>query len=174
MTMLVSPQKVKTWGNINLNNDDAQIGAAIRIAQNIHLKDAINRDLIEHLQELVYNKLKGSGDTIDDQSNLQYKTLLDDYITPALVYRTVMELATITTLKIRNMGLVKNNDTNVQTTTSNDLSYMTEYYGVMYNDALNRCVDFLCENKSAFVEIEDGFCTCKRKPRFGQTNLWLG
>lgn len=173
-TMLVSPQKVKTYGNINLNVDDGQIGAAIRISQNVHLKDAINRDLIERLQQLVYNKIKGNPDTIDDQENEAYKNLLDEFIVPALVYRTAMELCTILTLKIRNAGVIKNNDTNVQATTASDISYMSEYYGGLYNDALNRTVDFLCENKSAFIEVPDGFCTCSSKPRFAQTNIWLG
>lgn len=72
------------------------------------------------------------------------------------------------------MGVVKNNDTNVQTTTAADISYMTEYYGALYNDALNRTVDFLSENKEAFKELPDGFCTCSSKPRFAQTGLWLG
>ena len=173
-TLLVSPQKVKTYGNINLNVAESEIGAAIRIAQNVHLKDAINRDLIEHLQQLVYNKIKGLEPSIDDEENEAYKTLLDEFIVPALVYRTAMELCTILTLKIRNMGVVKNNDTNVQSTTAADVSYMAEYYGGLYNDALNRTADFLCENKAAFEELPDGFCTCSRKPRFAQTNLFLG
>lgn len=173
-TMLVSPTKVKTYGNINLNVADSDLGAAIRVAQNVHLKDAIDRDLIEHVQELVYNKIKNLPDTIDDPENESYKTLLDEYLVPALVYRTAMELCVILTLKIRNAGLVKNSDTNVQATTASDVSYMAEYYGGLYNDALNRTVDFLCENKGAFVELPDGFCTCIRKPRFAQTNLWLG
>lgn len=171
-TMLVSPTKIKSWGNININCSEAEMAAAIRIAQNVHLKDAVDRDLVEHLQELVYNKIQGSGETIDDKD--EYKTLLDEYIVPALVYRVAMELCTINTLKIRNMGLVKNSDTNVNTTSAAELSYMTEYYGSLYNDALNRTMDFLCENKNAFPEIGDGFCTCSSKPRFAQTGLWLG
>lgn len=173
-TMLVSPQKVKTYGNINLNVAESEIAAAIRIAQNVHLKDAISRDLIEHLQQLVYNKIKGQTPSIDDEENEAYKALLEEFIIPALVYRSAMELCTILTLKIRNAGVVKNSDTNVQATTAADMSYMTEYYGGLYNDSLNRTVDFLCENKAAFEELPDGFCTCKRKPRFAQTNLWLG
>ena len=173
-TMLVSPQKVKTYGNINLNVAESEIGAAIRIAQNVHLKDAINRDLIEHLQQLVYNKIKGIHPNINDEEAEAYKALLDDFIVPALVYRTAMELCIILSLKIRNAGVVKNSDTNVQTTSSADMKYMTEYYGGLYNDALNRTVDFLCENKAAFEEIPDGFCTCSSKPRFAQTGLWLG
>ena len=172
--MLISPQKVKSYGNINLNVNDSEIGAAIRISQNVHLKDAICRDLIEHLQELVYNKIKGNHPNINDEENEAYKALLDDFIVPALVYRTAMELCTILTLKIRSMGVVKNNDTNVQTTTAADISYMTEYYGALYNDALNRTVDFLSENKESFNEIPDGFCSCSTKSRFAQTGLWLG
>lgn len=170
--MLISPTRVKSFGVTNINVSDAEMGNAIRIAQNVHLKDAINRDLIEHLQELVYNKIQGSGETIDDKE--EYKVLLDEYIIPAIAYRTAMELVTITTLKIRGMGLVKNSDTNVNTTSAAELSYMTEYYGSLYNDALNRTMDFLCENKNAFAEIGDGFCTCSSKPRFAQTGLWLG
>lgn len=172
--MLISPQKVKTYGNINLNVDDARIGAAIRISQNIHLRDVVGTDLIEHMQQLVYNKIKGSGDTIDDQENEQYKVLLDEYVTPALVYRTAVELCTILTLKIRNMGVVKNSDTNVNQTTAADVESMSEYYDAYYNDALNRMMDFLCENKAAFVEVPDGFCSCSSKPKYGRTGLWLG
>lgn len=173
-TMLVSPKKVKEYGNINLNVDEAEMGAAIRIAQDVHLKDAVGRNLIEHVQELVYNKIQGSGSTIDDDSNEPYKVLLDEYLIPALVYRTAMELCTILTLKVRNMGLVKNSDTNVNATDGPDMSYMQEYYGVLYNDALNRIMDYLCENKGAIPEVPDGFCTCSSKPRFAQTGLWLG
>lgn len=172
--MLVSPTKVKEYGNININVQDREIGAAIRIAQNIYLADAINRDLVEHVQELVYNKIKGSGSTIDDPDNEPYKVLLEEYLQPAIVYRTCEELCTIANIKIRNMGLVKNSDTNVNSTGADDMSYMQDYYGVMFNDALNRCVDYLCENKGAFVEIGDDFCTCRTKPKYAQTGLWLG
>lgn len=172
--MLISPTKVKEYGNINLNVDDSEIGAAIRVAQDVHLKDAAGRNLIEHVQELVYNKIKGSGSTIDDEVNEPYKVLLDEYLTPALVYRTAVELCTILTLKIRNLGLIKNSDTNVNATDGPDLSYMQEYYGVLYNDALNRIMDYLCENKGAIAEVPDGFCSCEAKKRFAQNGLWLG
>lgn len=173
-TMLVSPTKVKEFGNINLNVDDREIGFAIRVSQNIHLSCDIGRELVEHIQELVYNKIVGSGSSIDDNENEQYKVLLDEYLVPALVYRTAMELCTITTMKIRNMGVVKNEDTNVKQTSAPELSYTQEYYDGMYNDALNRISDFLCENKNSFAEVGDGYCTCSGKPRFAATGLWLG
>lgn len=170
--MLVSPSKVKSYGTINLNVDEGEMGNAIRISQDIHLKDVIGNNLVEHLQELVYNKIQNSGETIDDLE--QYKTLLDEYVVPTLVYRTALELCTIVSLKIRNMGVVKNSDTNVQGPTVGDIKYLSEYYGTYYNDCLNKMMDFLCENKGAFVEIGDDFCTCSSKPKYARTSLWLG
>lgn len=171
--MLISPTKVKNYGVINLNVNDTEIGNAIRISQDIYLKDVIGGDLVEHLQQLVYNKVKGlSGETIDDAE--QYKALLEEYLTPLLVYRTAMELCTILTLKIRNMGVVKNSDTNVQATTAADVKSMSEYYETFFCDYCNKTWDFLCANKSAFNEIPDDFCTCKKKPLYARTGLWLG
>ena len=170
--MLISPNKVKNYGTINLNVSDSEIGNAIRISQNVHLIDILGSDLVERLQELTYNKIKGSGETIDDKE--QYKVLLDEYVTPVLVYRTAVELSTVLSLKIRNMGVVKNNDTNVQATTAEDVKYLREYYETFFYDSVNKMMDFLCQNKAAFVELPDGFCTCKRKPRYARTGLWLG
>ena len=172
--MLVSPSKIKAYGTINLNVSDAEMSNAIRISQDVHLKDVVGDAMVEHLQELVYNKIMGSGSSIDDQENEQYKALLDEYVVPAIVYRSAMELCTLLTLKIRNMGVVKNNDTNVQDTTAGDVKYMTEYYGTYYNDTLNKMMDFLCENKGAFAELPDGFCTCNSKPLYARNSLWLG
>ena len=170
--MLISPNKVKNWGTINLNVSDSEIGNAIRISQNVYLTDILGTDLVENLQELVYNKIQGSGETIDDYE--QYKALLEEYVTPVLVYRTAVELTTTLSLKIRNMGVVKNNDSNVQTTTSADVKSLGEYYETFFYDYTNKMMDFLCQNKGAFVELPDGFCTCKRKPRYARTGLWLG
>lgn len=172
--MLISPQKVKTWGVINLNVNESEIGNAIRISQDIYLRDIVGTDLVERVQRLVYDKIQGLPDTIDDEANEAYKVLLDDYLTPVLVYRTAVELCTLVTLKIRNMGVVKNNDTNVQATSAADVKYMSEYYSTFFNDKVNRLMDFLCGNREAFEEVPEGFCTCSSKPRYARTGLWLG
>lgn len=172
--MLISPQKVKSWGVINLNVNESEIGNAIRISQDIYLRDIVGTDLVERVQRLVYNKIQGLPDGIDDEANEAYKVLLDDYLTPVLVYRTAVELCTLMTLKIRNMGVVKNNDTNVQATSAADVKYMSEYYSTFFNDKVNRLMDFLCENKEAFEEVPEGFCTCSSKPRYARTGLFLG
>ena len=173
--MLISPAGVKSYGDINVNVDEVQTGAAIRIAQNVYLVDILGRDLVEHLQQLVFNKISGeSEDTIDSEGNEAYKTLLDEFVRPVLAYRTVVELCIKTSLKIRNMGVVKNQDTKVNPTDWTDYSRLRDYYETFFVDAVNKMMDFLCQNKTAFMELPDGFCTCERKPLYGRTKLWLG
>ena len=173
-TMLISPNTIKNYNVVNLNVDDSVLGNCIRTAQNIYLRDVIGTDLLTHLQELVYNKIIGSGSSIDDNENVMYKVLLDEYVKPTLSYRTAVECCTVLSLKLRNMGLVKNSDTNVNATTQDDIIAMKQYYDAFFNDSLNRMMEYLCENKGAFVELPEGFCTCSSKPLYGRTNLWLG
>lgn len=171
--MLISPKKVKEYAVVGLNLDEGNLGNAIRIAH-IYLRDAIGKDLVEHVQELVYNKIHDLPNSIDDPENEPYKVLLDEYLQPTLVYRAAMESCTIFSFKIRNMGVVRNDDNNVKEAPTADVISLIEYYGVLFNDALNRCSDYLCENKKAIPEVGEDYCTCKSKPRFAQTNLWLG
>lgn len=174
--MLISPAKVKEYGEINLNLDESKLGAAIRTSQNVYLVDIIGKDLVEHLQQLVFNKISGedSGNTIDTEDNAAYKALLEDYVQPALAYRSAVELCISNSLKIRNMGVIKNSDTNVNAVDTNDYIRLRQYYETFFVDVANKMMTFLCENKAAFMELPDGFCTCERKPLYARTNLWLG
>lgn len=171
--MLISPKKVKQYATVGLNVDENILGACIRTAQ-LHLRDVIGRDLINRLQQLVYNKVQGKEDTIDDEDNVVYKTLLDEYLTPALAYGVAVEVTTLNELKNRNMGVVKNSDVNVNSVSQGEYNNLASYWKTYVNDAYNRLAEFLCEERSAFVELPDGFCTCSSKPLYGNTNLWLG
>ena len=171
--MLASPNKVKQYATVGLNLDDSVLGNCIRLAQ-VHVKEVVTKDVFERVQELVNNKIQASGSSIDDNENIAYKTLLDECIVPAIAYGAAVEAATINELKIRNAGTVKNSDTNVMTVTRDEYDHLASYYRTYLNDAFNRIADFLCENKAAFKELPDGYCTCSSKPRYANCNLWLG
>ena len=173
-TMLISPKIVKQSGELNLNCDDAQIGASIRTAQNVYLTDVIGADLVHRIQELVYNKIKGSGSTIDDQENIAYKTLLEDYIQDSLVYKTVIDLCMRASLKVRNMGVVQNSDTNVMAANIDDIKHLQNYVETMYNHSLNRMAEFICANKDAYPESKIKCGPCGGNNRYANINLWLG
>lgn len=172
--MLISPKKVKESGQLNLNVDEGVIGASIRTAQNVYMVDVVGKDLVEALQEKVYNKIQGaSANTIDSEENVAYKTLLDEYMAPALISKTVVDVALRISLKIRNMGVVQNSDTNVNAVSLDDIKYLQNYEETMYNHHLNRMAEFLCQNKEAIPE-STFVCGCKPKKKFANVNLFLG
>lgn len=175
-TMLISPKRVKESGELSLNCDDTMIGASIRTAQKVYLTDILGKAMIEKLQELVYNKISGQPNDIDAPDNVAYKTLLDDYLCDALIYKTIVDLYLRSSMKIRNMGAVQNTDTNVLSMSLDDIKYMQNYVETMYNDALNKMSDFICENKAAFPEIGEGKIKCGkcgRNGKFANINLYL-
>ena len=80
-----------------------------------------------------------------------------------------------TSMKIRNLGVVRNTDTNAAYPSLSDVQYVLDYHRTAYNHYLNRMSDFICANKAAFVEAEGFGCGgCKTKKKFANTNLFLG
>ena len=173
-TMLISPKVVKQSGELNLNCDDSMIGASIRTAQNVYLVDVLGTELVQRLQELVYNKIKNRADNIDEEANVAYKTLLDDYIEPALIHKTVIDLCIRSSYKVRNMGVVQNSDTNVLAANIDDIKHLQNYMETMWNHDLNRMADFICGNKDAYPESKVSCGPCDRKNKYANINIWLG
>lgn len=171
--LFVSPDEVKADGLVNFNVDDGQIGACIKIAQNVYLRDVIGTAFMEKLQELVWATIQGETGGIDDTDNVAYKTLVDDYLAPAIIYRTEVQLCSSITFRIRNMGLVQNSDTNVNSVSLAEVIRMQQEYETLYNDALNRMSEFICANKDAFPESEF-VCGCGESPKYSRSGLWLG
>ena len=177
-TMLISPNTIKNMSLVNLNVDDTDLAASIRIAQNIYLRDIIGTDLLNTLRELVYNKIKGLEPSIDDADNVQYKTLLDDFIKDVLAYKAVAEACKRVSYKIRNVGVAQNSDTNINASDSTAIKELRAEYDTYFNDAANRLIEFLKENKTAFPELE-GKCVCGKKlpnlnAKSGNCGLFLG
>lgn len=177
--MLISPDTIKAYGDLNYNVDDEVIGATIRTVQNVFLTDVLGTDLVEKLQYLVYNDIKGLENSIEDAENAAYKTLLEDYIKEAMGYRVASEICLRISLKIRNMGVVQNSDTNVNYVSLDDIKYLRDTYKGYWDNAVNRMYTFLRQNKNAFVELEGCSAECGGskidiKAKFGNTGLWLG
>lgn len=175
--MLISPSEIKGKENVNYNVSDDTIGYSIRTAQELYLQEIIGTALYHKLQELVYNAVAGKPDTIDDAENVDYAMLLDEFISPYLAAATTVELLMPLSMKIRNIGVSQNSDTNINATSVNDIKYMLNYYNVRVAMYATRISHYLCENKSVFPElITDGCCgqDALIGTEFQPTSLYLG
>lgn len=173
--MLISPDTVKASGNINYNVDDEVIGSAIRTAQNIYLTDVLSTDFVEKLQLLVWNAIQGEEDNIETPQNAHYKAFLEDYIKEAMNYKTTAEICVRIALKIRNMGVVQNADTNVNPVSLDDVKYLRDTYNGYWESSVNKMYAFLKKNRELFPEFTG--CGCDKinvKAKYGNTGLWLG
>lgn len=173
--MLISPDAVKASGNINYNVDDEVIGSAIRTAQNIYLNDVLCPELVEKIQLLVWNAIQDGEDSIEDAQNAHYKALLEDYIKEAMSYKVTAEICVKIALKIRNMGVVQNADTNVNPVGLEDIKYLRDTYNGYWESSVNKMYAYLKKNRELFPEFVG--CGCDKinvKAKYGNTGLWLG
>lgn len=168
---LVSPDDVKAASNINYNVNDSDVASAIRTSQNIYLRDIIGDNLLEALQEMV------SGGTITSAENSAYLELLDNYVSEYLIYKANVEITVPISLKIRNIGISQDYDSNIAAAQLENIEKLADYYETQADDKQNRMIDFLIENKSAFPELEI-YCPCGKKApclkKTANTKLYLG
>lgn len=172
-TFLVSPNDVKAASTINYNVDDADVARAIRVAQNTYLRGIIGDTLLSKLQELIE---KG---TIDSTGNESYADLCDIYCSEYLIAKANAEICVPISLKIRNIGVSQDSDTNINAETLDGIKSLYNYYETEACEKANRLIDFLKANKAAFPELDNAECVCgtkeiNLKAKYANVNLWLG
>lgn len=160
--MLTSPDNVKAENQVNYNTSDATIAASIRTAQETYLREVIGDDLLDKLKLLVYGDLTGEGEALSDDDNKDYAELLDDYIEPFLVAKTVVEIVYPISFEIRNIGVIEKYDTNITSTNLQNLASIRNYYETLACDRANRLIEYLEKNSFLFPEVEVK-CGCGKK-----------
>lgn len=180
-TMLTSPDSIKAEGQLNYNVSDDVIGASIRTAQKNYLREIIGDALLDTLQKLVYNAIIGEEPNIDSDENEAYKTLLEEYVEPYLISKTIVEVCVPISLKIRNIGIAQDSDINILASQVESIKEVRSYYETHNCEDATRLSHFLCQHKEDYPELsENNNCHCHKgtAPKIGKTfantGLWLG
>ena len=158
--MLVSPEAVKSGSYVNFNVDDGVVGTSIREGQQIHLQSVIGSNLLYRLQQLVYNKKEGLEDDIDDDANWVYKELLDDYVQPYLVNKVQALICVPVSFKVRNLGVVRTKDTNVDGPTLREVMAVQNRYNTMAAKYATYLSKYLCAHRAELPELDETDCGC--------------
>lgn len=174
--LLVSPDDVKAESQINYNCDDGVVSQCIKTAQEMYLKEIIGKSLLDRLKLLVYNSINLYDDSIESPENFEYKECLDDYIMPYLTAKANSEICIQISLKIRNVGVSQDSDTNIQAAQLENVKYLRKYYETLVCDKATELSQWL--SKSSLEEIKDNPCDCGKNNlvgrRFANTDLFLG
>lgn len=167
-TMLIAPDDVKAISMVNYNVSDDIIGNAIRTSQEIYLEEILGTDLYHKVQLLVYNSIVGEEDNIEKEENTFYATLLDEYIEPFLIAKTAVECLMPLTFKVRNLGVVKDNDTNINSISIEELKNVITYNETQVCTYATRLSRFLDVSKDFLTESGINYCCNKNNGLYGK------
>lgn len=166
--LLISEDYIKTNSGLNDNVWGNYLTPAIREAQDIKLQQILGTSLYEAILEQVKNG------AIKNDHFKPYKTLLDDYIQPYLMYQTISDLVPIIGVKLTNIGVVVSNDEHLTNLTQGERELVQTYYGQRAEFYGKRLQNFLIDNRADYKEL----AICEDiKPTLdsvAETGLWLG
>ena len=179
-TLLISVKELKSNGTLFSNNvDDGYLNSTIITCQEVYLEQVTGTALYHKLQELVYNQITGQEDGIYDPGNEAYKDLLEEMVKPYLKARATVDILYPVSYKIRNMGVMKSSDTNLQNADMSDIKYLEKQYLTYVAEYEQRLSKYLCANKEKFEELSSDVPEYFDQPSLGkdyanESGLWLG
>lgn len=178
--LLVSPAELKQESIINQNVEEKVLNVIVQTAQEIYLCKIIGTPLFRRLQELVWNKLKNNeGDKIDGTGFETYNELLENYVKPYLKYKTIEQFTVENSFKMRNVGVVRNADTNVNYVDLDSIRFLQKHYATYVAEYEDRLSKFICANKESLPEVSAEIASYLEPAQVGETfantgGLWLG
>lgn len=168
--LLISEDTIKTQSGLNDNIWGKSLLPAIREAQEIGLQSIIGSCLYTALCSMV------EDGSIMDNENIAYKTLLDEYISYYLIYRTIADLIPVIGTKLGNIGVVISNDEHMVNLSEDERSRVDTYYEYRSDFYCKRLQQYLITNKELFPELDECSCSNMQKnlDSASSIGLWLG
>jgi len=116
----------------------------IKLAQEIHVQNYMGTDL--------YNGLTAAIPTIDAVANARWKTLLNDYIVPMLIWYAQVDYLPFAAYQVRNGGVFKHTSETAETVSKNEVDYLVEKARTNAEWYSRRFIDFMAFNQSTYPE----------------------
>lgn len=157
-TLIISEAQLREFVDMNTNVDSALLKNAVRVAQDIALQRLTGTKLYDAIMDQIdANTLTGS-----------YKTLVDKYIQPFLLYAAYYEALESIYMRPRNNGLLiptggensTNVDFNVYNAKRTSVNNKMQFYA-------EKLVNYLIENQGTFPELNDNNKLYEQWPDYG-------
>jgi len=116
----------------------------IKLAQEIHIQNYMGTELYNQISTMV-----GDG-TIDDGDNAKFKTLLNDYISPMLIWFAQVDYIPFAAYQIKNGGIFKHTSETAETVSKNEVDYLVEKARTNAEWYSRRFIDYMSFNQSSF------------------------
>ena len=135
--LLITPDEIKLQIP-SKNVDNAYLIPSIQAAQDIFVSKLLGSTLLRKLQE--------------EPLVEPYLSLLNDYVKPFLLWKTLSMTIPGISMKLRNAGVVQNQGDHVNPVGIKEMTYLQEHYESLANYYADRCSMHLCANYSLYPE----------------------
>lgn len=144
--LFITLQDLKRKSIIDGNVDGDKLIQFIEVAQDTHIQNYLGGKLYEKLQDLII-----SGD-IDLVANAKYKTLVETYIKPMLVWYTQAAYLPFAAFQISNGGVFRHRSENSDLATSEEIKDMLNRVNNTADFYTRRFQDFMGFNSQDYPE----------------------
>ena len=116
----------------------------IKLAQEIHIQNYLGTKMYEALTTAMPN--------IDQPANARWKTLLDEYVVPMLIWFSQVDYIPFASYQIRNGGMFKHRSENAETVSKEEVDYLVEKARTNAEWYSRRFIDFMSFNQTTYPE----------------------
>jgi hypothetical protein len=117
----------------------------IKLSQEIHIQN--------YLGTKMYNALTAAIEAgIDLPANARWKTLLDEYVVPMLIWFSQVDYIPFASYQIRNGGMFKHRSENAETVSKEEVDYLVEKARTNAEWYARRFIDFMSFNQTTYPE----------------------
>jgi hypothetical protein len=140
--LFISEQKLKDSSMLSDNIDPKQLLPTVKAVQDRYIHTMLGTALYEKLQ----------NDILNDTVAGDYKILLDQYVTDALIWYTLSEMPMHLQYKMVNKGVVTRTGEAIQVSSFNEVQALMDNFRSWAQWYAERTTDYLCANSERFPE----------------------
>lgn len=121
----------------------------IEVSQDIHIQNYLGTKLYEKIQDLIIEQ------TIDEVENVNYKELLNEYITPMLIWFAQSDYYMFASYQVSNGGVFKHRSESSDSVSMQEVKYLVENSRNKAEFYTRRFVDYMTFHSSDFPEYNE-------------------
>ena len=144
--LFVSIADIKKKSIISGNVDPDKIVQFVEVAQDTHIQNYLGGKLYNKLQTLIIE------DELDDAGNSNYKTLVDTYIKPMLIWFTQADYMPFAAFSIGNGGIYKHRSENSDNVSMDELNMLAARALETAEFYTRRFMDYMDHNSTLYPE----------------------
>jgi hypothetical protein len=118
----------------------------VKISQQINIQNYLGTELYNKFTTII-----GNGD-IDTNQYVNYKTLLNEYIQPMLIWYAQVDYIPFAAYQIKNGGVYKHSSENAETVSKTEVDYLVEKARTYADWYSRRFIDYMAFNQELFPE----------------------